>query len=125
MSVSNYNPQSSPKSSGTDKINKSEFQESVFQDSVLIDIQDQKISTVPLGAATALLSGEHDYDSPLDEKLLIPGLGAISTSTLLRVLVIVLAIFLAVTSALIYISFQYSETLVKRAQNTGIAQLQT
>ena len=125
MSVSNYNPQSSPKSSGTDNINKFEFQESVFQDSTLIEMQDQKISTVPLGAATALLSREHDYDSPLDEKLLIPGLGAISTSTLLRVLVIVLAIFLVITSALIYTSFQYSETLVKRAQSTGIAQLQT
>jgi twitching motility protein PilJ len=125
MSVSNYNPQSSPKSSGTDKINKFEFQESVFQDSTLIEMQDQKISTVPLGAATALPSREHDTDSPLDEKLLIPGLGAISTSTLLRVLVTVLAIFLAITSALTYISFQYSETLVKRAQSTGIAQLQT
>ena len=125
MSASNYNPQSSPKSSGTDKINKSEFQESVFQDSTLIEMQDQKISPVPLGAAPAVPRRDHDTESPPDEKLLVPGLGAIPISTLLRVLITVLVIFLAITSALIYISFQYSETLVKRAQSTGIAQLQT
>ena len=125
MSASTYTHQSSPKSSDTDKINRSEFQESEFQDSTLVEMSDRKLLTVPLGAANALPGSEPDIDSAPEEKLLVPGLGAISISTLLGVLITVLAIFLGIASTLIYISFQYSETLVRRAQSTGIAQLQT
>ena len=125
MSASMYKPQSSPKSSDANKINNSEFQESEFQDSMLVETPDRKISAVPLGTATALLGSDPDTGSSPGENMLVPGIGAISISALLRVLTTVLTIFLGIASALIYISFQYSETLVRRAQSTGIAQLQT
>ena len=123
MSASTYIPQSSSKSSDADRINKSEFQDSEFQDSTLVEMPDRRISTVSLGATTALPGSDHSIDSSSEEKMLVPGLGAISISTLLRVLITVLVIFLGIASALIYISFEYSETLVRRAQSTGIAQL--
>ena len=119
MSVSTYTSNSSLKSSEPEKINKPDFHDSVFQDSILIEAADQKTSTESIGAATDLHRLAHASESSLSERLLVLGLGSISISTVIRVLNTLLAIFLGITFALTYISFQYSETLIKRLQNTG------
>ena len=125
MSVSTYTSNSSLKSSEPEKINKPDFHDSVFQDSILIEAADQKTSTESIGAATDLHRLARASESSLSERLLVPGLGSISIFTVIRVLNTLLAIFLGITFALTYISFQYSETLIKRLQNTGSLQLES
>ena len=121
MSASEYKNAPSAKQLDSDNIKKSQFQESVFQDSILTETSNQKESNISSGAASELSKRKPDVQGSADEKVRLPVLGLVSVSTSLRILYTFFVIFLSITFALTYLSFQYSEAMVRHTQITGDA----
>jgi hypothetical protein len=121
MSASAHQNEPFTEKSDTDNINKSQFQESVFQDSILTENSNQKQSNIPSDAASVLSNRKSDVQGAPDEKVQLPGLGVVSVATSLRILYTFFVLFLGITFALTYLSFQYSEAMVKHTQITGDA----
>ena len=125
MSSSVHKNESLIKKSDSDNINKSQFQESAFQDSVLIETPNQNQSNTPAGTASELSKRKPDVKDASDEKVRLPSLGEVSVSTSLRILYTFFVIFLGITFALTYLTFQYSEAMVRHTQIAGDALMQT
>ena len=121
MSASAHKDELLAKKLDSSNIYKSQFQDSVFQDSTLMEVADQKESNMSSGAQSELPKGKSDAQDSRDEKVRLPGLGVVSVATSLRVLYTFFVLFLGITFALTYLSFQYSEALVEQTQITGDA----
>lgn len=125
--MSNRAQEASPQAltGDTPQFSKTQFQESVFQDSVLAEPSPGSIGQGGSASQNGELTvGQLDARVQDDEKLLVPLAGAISIAKILRTLYFSLALFLSCTFTLTYYSFKHSEEIAIRVRTVGESLMQ-
>ena len=125
MSINNAMNVQAGKDLGVALSPKSQFQESVFQDSVLAEMTTETyVSRAPLAGPTPGLGVDVSKQVSDEEKLVFPVIGPMSIAKLIRGLYFGLALFVALTFSLTYYSLRNSEETAFKVRVVGESLMQ-
>ncbi len=124
MSTTEIRATQTPPTPKSQQFSKAPFQDSAFQDSVLIEAAPGEVlsGSIDTVRASHITAGYARFTE--EEKLSIPLLGAVSIEKLLRNLYYLLGIFLFFTLVLTYYSFKHSELTAHKVKTVGESLMQ-